>query len=180
MAVKSVIVPGNLGAEFDLGVVTANKITVKAATDTVAGKVALAIAANYPQNTNDVDATTPAFVKAAIDAAVAAIPADKFLQSASFNNTTNVLTLTLSNGSTVTVNLADLLPIVTASSNSITMSGVGTTASPVTGNVKLDTLVGNLLKVTTAGAKVDPADITALATIDVQDAFGVHLYYAFP
>ena len=43
---------------------------VPTATDTLAGKVALAVAANYPQVTNDVDAATPAYVQAAI----AAIP----------------------------------------------------------------------------------------------------------
>lgn len=121
MSVKNVIIPSNLGTEFDLGVVLANKITVKAATSTVAGKVTLAISTAYPAPTNDAAAATPAFVKAAIDAAVAAIPADKFLASASFSNVTNVLTLTLSNGTIVTVNLADLLPIVTASSTSLTI-----------------------------------------------------------
>lgn len=180
MAIKNVIIPTNLGNEFDLGVVTANKITVKAATNTLAGKVLLAIAAAYPSPINDTSAVTPAFVKAAIDAAVATLPADKFLQSASFNNSTNVLTLTLSTGANITISLSDLLPIVTSSSNSITMSGVGTVANPVTGNVKLDVLAGNLLKVTTAGAKVDSTDITALASVDVQDAFGVHLHYSFP
>ena len=37
-----------------------------AATDTVQGKVALAVGANYPQTTNDVDAATPAYVQAAL------------------------------------------------------------------------------------------------------------------
>ena len=41
---------------------------VPTATDTLAGKVALATSANYPQPTNDLDAATPAYVQAALDA----------------------------------------------------------------------------------------------------------------
>lgn len=73
-----------------------------------------------------------------------------------------------------------MLPIVTASTNSILNTGVGTTASPLTSNLKVDVLAGNLLKVTASGTKVDPTDVTILASVDVQDAFGVHLYYSFP
>jgi hypothetical protein len=53
--------------------------TVPAATDTVQGKVALAVAANYPDATNDADAVTPAYLtaaQAAQDAAIAAIAAN--------------------------------------------------------------------------------------------------------
>jgi hypothetical protein len=50
--------------------------SISAATDTVQGKVALAVAANFPADNNtpanDVDATTPAYVKLAIAAALAA------------------------------------------------------------------------------------------------------------
>lgn len=180
MAIKNIIIPSNLGTEFDLGVVTLSKITVKAATSLVAGKVALAISTAYPLAGNDVLAATPAFVTSAINAAVAALPADKFLQSASWSTATSTLTLTMSNGTTFPVLLSDLLPIVTASSTSVLVTGAGTTASPATAALKLDPLVGNLLVVTTAGSKVDPASVTALSSIDVQDAFGVHLYYALP
>ena len=70
MEVKNLIIKDNLGSEFEIGTAVANKITVKNATDLVAGKVALAVSSNYPQNTNNIDAATPAFVKTAIDAAL--------------------------------------------------------------------------------------------------------------
>jgi hypothetical protein len=47
--------------------------SVPAATDIVAGKVALAVAANYP-SASDVEATTPAYVTAAVATAIGGIP----------------------------------------------------------------------------------------------------------
>ena len=80
------------------------------AADLVRGLVQLATAANYPQPTNDVDATTPAYVAAAIAAAVAALPGDKYLQGLqSYNPATNALTLLMNDNSTVTVDLTALL-----------------------------------------------------------------------
>ena len=68
----NVVTLPNLGSEFDIGVLVASKISVVNAADTVKGKVALSVGANYPaDNTanNDVDATTPLYVKNAIAAA---------------------------------------------------------------------------------------------------------------
>ena len=65
----NVVIPANLGAEFDIGVLVASKISVVNAADTVKGKVALSVGANYPTDDtagNDVDATTPLYVKNAI------------------------------------------------------------------------------------------------------------------
>ena len=78
--------------------------------DLLRGLVQLATSANYPQHTNNVDATTPAYVKAALDAAIAALPGDKFLQGLqSYNAATNIMTLLLSDGSTVPVDLTGLM-----------------------------------------------------------------------
>ena len=70
----------NLGSEFDIGVLVASKISVVNAADTVKGKVALSVGANYPADntsSNDVDATTPLYVKNAIAAAKTALrPSD--------------------------------------------------------------------------------------------------------
>jgi len=76
------------------------------ASDTVRGLVELAVAANHPQATNDTAAATPAYVAAAI----AAIPGDIFLTGlASYDDATNIMTLNMSDGSTVDVDLTGLL-----------------------------------------------------------------------
>ena len=78
--------------------------------DLVRGLVQLATLANHPQPTNDVDAATPAYVMAVVDAAVAALPADKFLQGLqSYNPATNIMTLLMSDATTVNVDLTGLL-----------------------------------------------------------------------
>jgi hypothetical protein len=48
--------------------------TVPVATDTVQGKVALAVGANFPQATNDIDAVTPLYLANAIAAIPAVVP----------------------------------------------------------------------------------------------------------
>jgi hypothetical protein len=76
------------------------------ASDTVRGLVQLADAASHPQATNDTAAATPAYVAAAI----AAIPGDIFLTGlASYDDATNIMTLNMSDGSTVDVDLTGLL-----------------------------------------------------------------------
>ena len=179
MSALKVVSPTNLGAEFDLGLLVANKVSVKKSTSALAGIVKLAVAANYPAPLNDTDAATAAFVKAAIDAAVLALPADKFLQSFSYSSATKILTLTSSDGTSVSGSLADLIPVAVASSPNIIVSGNGTTANPLTASAIIDTITGNLLKSTATGLSILPADIKALATIDIQDAFGSHIAYAF-
>lgn len=179
MANLKVISPDNLGAEFDLGVLIPNKVSVKKGTSGLAGIVKLAIAASYPAPLNDTDAATAAFVKAAIDAAVLALPADKFLQNASYSSSTKLLTLTLSAGSPITLSLSDLIPITPASSHSISVTGLGTAAFPVTADLIVDPVVGNLQTVSATGSAVLPSAVKALATIDIQDAFGNHIGYAF-
>lgn len=118
----------------------------------------------------------------AADVDLSALAVDVYVDGATYNASTMVLTLTDTNGTTpdVTVSLADLKAIVTANTNSITLSGTGESATPLKADVKLDPLAGNLLKVTAAGTKVDPADVVALATYDAQSLQGVHLFYAFP
>jgi len=72
----AVVTPNNLGSEFAVGTVTPSKITVVVATGTVAGKVALATAAEGDQPTNDVDAATPAYVELQTGQAVVAAQAN--------------------------------------------------------------------------------------------------------
>ena len=179
MSNLKVISPDNLGTDFDLGLLTANKLSVKRGTSAIPGIVKLAIAASYPAPLNDTDAATAAFVKAAIDAAVASLPADKFLQNFSYDSTTKVLTLTSSDGPSVSGSLSDLIPVAVTKSQNIIVSGNGTTATPLTATAIIDAVVGNLLKSTATGLAILPSDVKALATIDIQDAFGSHIAYAF-
>ena len=61
---------GPVGPVGPAGAAGADGSTLPQATDTVAGKVSLAVAANYP-STSDTEATTPAYVTEAVDAAMA-------------------------------------------------------------------------------------------------------------
>ena len=84
--------------------------------DALRGLAQLSVGVNFPQPTNDTEATTPRYVDLAIDAAIAALPGDKFLQGLqSYNPATNIMTLLLSDGTTVPVDLSDLLADAIAS-----------------------------------------------------------------
>lgn len=106
---------GGIAVRTDAGsdvvaAITAAITAIPNAADTLRGLVELAVAANYPDNANDVDATTPAYVKAAVDAAIAALPGDKFLQGLqSYDAATNTMTLLMSDGGTVAVDMTALL-----------------------------------------------------------------------
>src|SRR5438477_167642 len=80
----------------------------------------------------------------------------------------------------VVIDLSDLKKVVTANTNGIALSGTGEASNVLKANLIVDPVAGNLLQVTVAGAKVTAAAITAIsvaaATVDVQDAFGTHLY----
>jgi hypothetical protein len=79
------------------------------------------------------------------------------------------------------LDLSSLVAITTTNGQTITFTGNGTVGSPLSAELKVDsTVAGNLLKTGASGAYVNPTDVTALATVDVQDAFGNHLYYAMP
>lgn len=70
--------------------------------------------------------------------------------------------------------------LTTTDSATIDFTESGVNGHNLTGNVKLDATAGNLLTATATGLQVTPAAVAALATVDVQDAFGVHQFYAFP
>ena len=217
-----VITPGNLGNEFDLGVLEANKIHVKLdgtlQRNVGTGEIGLnpasttnvlaAVAPNLSSTVNGVVATVDltALVQAtetltslsynalskvltytdedgvAQALNLSTLATDIYVNGGNYNAATGVLTLTDNDGGTgdVTINLQDLKIVVTAPSNSISFTGTGEASSALVANLVVDPLAGNLLAVTAAGVKVDPADVKALATVDVQDAFGVHQFYAFP
>lgn len=65
-------------------------------------------------------------VKAAIDAAIAAIPADKYVNGLQgYNTTTNVLTLTLSDGSSVDIDMTALVADAVSSVGAATETTAG-------------------------------------------------------
>lgn len=102
--------PSTVGAA-----ITAAIGAIPNAADAVRGLTTLAVGSNYPQPTNDTEATTPLYVANALAAAVAALPGDKFLQGLqSYNHATDTMTLLLSDGSTVDVSMAGLLADATA------------------------------------------------------------------
>lgn len=126
LATNGVTVKASPGT--DVGNAIAAAITaIPDASDVLRGLVELAVAANYPQNGNDVDATTPAYVKAAIDAAIAALPGDVYVNGlTAYDAGTNVLTLTLSDGNTVDINLTQLLQdaVATLTAGAIPLQGL--------------------------------------------------------
>lgn len=106
---------------------------------------------------------TEALVSCAhLDAAIAAIPADKYLQGLhAYNQTTNVLTLLMSDGTTVSVDMTDMVndSVTTALANvlpadgsetvvlgsgAITVSGTGTGAAPYVVGLDIPALVSAL------------------------------------
>lgn len=126
LATNGVTVKASPGT--DVGSAIAAAITaIPDASDVLRGLVELAVAANYPQNGNDVDATTPAYVKVAIDAAIAALPGDVYVNGlTAYDAGTNVLTLTLSDGNTVDINLTQLLQdaVATLTAGAIPLQGL--------------------------------------------------------
>jgi len=89
------------------------------------------------------------------------LPLEQFLSAASFNSATNVLTLTLNNGTTVPVNLAALIDLYTLTgSNSVTITGNGSTATPWVASVKVDPVAGNAITASAAGLKVTLPAVT--------------------
>lgn len=85
--------------------------TFPLATANIAGLALLATSVQYPAALgSDVLATTPLFVKNYVEAAIAALPADKYLQGLqSYNPTTNIMTLLMNDGSTVNVDMNALM-----------------------------------------------------------------------
>ena len=133
------------------------------------------------------------------------LAADKFLSSSSFDPIANVLTLVMTDGSEYTVDLGDLVQVHT----DVGVKGDGTSASsiefaasslPITGPGDIDQSDmfimatdpypdGSRVSIPDAAEQVHghlmagggyQYTLSQLLTVDVQDAFGNHLYYALP
>ena len=129
-ATRQLVISDNNGGTFN--------VTLPQATDALFGLTKYATNAMYPAyNGSNTYSATPAFVMAAINDALSALPGDKFLQGLqSYDALTNVMTLLMSDGSTVDVNLTALLndaiasiPHATAAVWGVTQLVVGNAAS---------------------------------------------------
>lgn len=69
--------------------------------------------------------------------------------------------------------------IISTSSETADISGSGTNSSPLQVDVKISQAAGNLLE-DNGGLRVSETAVLALASIEVQDAFGTPIYRAFP
>jgi hypothetical protein len=94
-------------------------------------------------------------------------PLEKFLADSSIDNTTHILTLTLTDGNEIEVDLAGLVDvIVIESGDTTTVSGDGSTATPFKVEVKIDPAsVG--LTASPAGLLLDPSTLPTLHTVEV-------------
>lgn len=91
---------------------------------------------------------------------LATLAADKFLSGSSFNPATNELTLTMSDATVYTVNLADLVYSSVGDTTTTTFNGDGTSASPLSVDVKVSGLAGNALVVDAQGLFVPDFSLT--------------------
>ncbi len=155
---SQIVTPGNLGQEFELGTSVPNKITVKVDGTSVARAADGTLNAPAPVWDNVAKTITfPAVNGAAAQVIdLSQFTTDIYVDGASFDAATNVLTFTDNDGTTadVTVDLSNLL-------------GVSADA-------------GNLLTAGTDGkGLLVAATVEALATETCTDAFNVNLFKSF-
>lgn len=156
----------------------ASPLGITNASGALRGVVQLATAAEGLQPANDTDATTPAYIAAAI----AAMPGEKFLQGLqSYNAATNVMTLLMNDGSTVPVDLTSLVADAVAEvpnkhvaaslaspSGSIAITATGIDAQTFTvetnaGIIGIADAAGRFVATTVEGALAEVSDPATLA-----------------
>lgn len=130
-------------------------------------------------NLIEVSVASGSSVKTYVDAVVAALPADKYVNGlSSYNDTTNILTLTLSDGSTVGLDMTNLVADAVGSVGAATESASGiaeiaTQAEVNTGTddlrfvtpLKLAVYVGNAIAAISApAASTTVAGVIEIAT----------------
>lgn len=200
-----IVTPTNLGNTLKAAHITAGKYDVNIDKDTLLALADGTLAVNTKIGTGE-SAALKALIKAQETATsmtydpatkiisytnekgavatinLSALAVDIYVNGASYDAATMVLKLTDTDTGTpdITVNLADLKKVSSQNSTTVTFSGTGEASSPLKADLKISNAATNLLKTDANGALVSKTDITALATVDVQDAFGTHLFYAFP
>jgi hypothetical protein len=166
MSIK-VVIPTDLGTEFDLGGVTPNKITVKQATNLIPGKVRFATPAEI---------TTPAsgvaIDPAGVAAMLAANPSDKYVSGlSSYNAATNTLNLLMSDATIVPVDMTSLLADVAVATNTVDGTvKVATLAEVIGSPTNTKVITSSVLRSFLLASQVLP--------VQVQNAFGTDIFYA--
>ena len=109
---------------------------------------------------------------------------DIYANATSFDPTSFIFTLTRNDGTTFTVNLADLKIVVTVNTNTIKFGGDGTALTPLTANVVFDPSADNMATATTGGVMVSKTAVQAAAvqaaTLELVDINGVHVAWVYP
>ena len=100
------------------------------------------------------------------------LAADKFLQGSSYNATTKELTLTMTDASTYVVDLSDLVKITSSDSSTVTLTGDGTTGTPLSAAVKISSTSGNLLTTDANGLLVSGSGLVTAATAPTDSSDG--------
>lgn len=164
--VQKVVTPDNLlPADFDIGGRVANQIALR-------GDIFIAATVDNTAKTltlTKIDGTTTVVSLAAFDIYVDPT-------ATSYDATANVLTFKqTSGGPDVVINLNDLQKSAVSDGIATTASGDGTDASPLKIDVIVDPASHASLTASAAGIKLDAA---VLLPVDVQDAFGTHLFQA--
>lgn len=192
---KQVVVPSNLGAEFALGTEVPNKITIRVSSDAgnlltngaddravlVQASLAPAVAALETKTTLTFDAATSVItytgesgVPSTID--LSAFLADVSVSGGAYDPTTQVLTLTQDDdGPAITINLQELKQVTSANSSTVTITGNGENANPLTAAVNVSAAAGNQLSAVADGLFV-PATVTNYAdswSVALTEAAGV-------
>ena len=103
---------------------------------------------------------------------LAVFAADKFLQGSSYNAITKELTLTMTDASTYVVDLSDLVKITSSDSSTVTLTGDGTTGTPLSAAVKISSTSGNMLTTDANGLFVSGSGLTAAATAPTDSSDG--------
>jgi hypothetical protein len=158
----NVITAQNLGNEFDLGTIEANKIHVKLDGTSLVRDAVTGVISAVPSSDTFVEEvswnpTTNELTITMNDASehtvsLATLAADKFLQGSSYDPDTATLTLTMSDSSEYQINLSDLVTVQAGYG----LTGDGTSGTPIE-------FAASTLPVTDEG-NVDQADMFLMAT----------------
>ena len=107
------------------------------------------------------------FSKANGEAVVVNTPVENFLEAAAYDADTHILTLTMAEGEAVTVNLEDLIDVVTVKSTDSVELAIA--SNEITANVKISAEEGNVLELKTgenAGLYISLANYTTTEALN--------------